>query len=125
MAKGEKLHREHLDAVNLLGKQVAKRAGFACEWCGGGEELRLWEYRPDREPTPDDLALLCAGCRELQGSKSADPHRLRPIRNALWSEVSAVSGGASIVLARCREPWAREAIEESLIDPELKERLLG
>jgi hypothetical protein len=37
--------------------------------------------------------------------------------------VPAIAEGAAIVLARCREPWAREAIEESFIDEELKARL--
>lgn len=124
MAKGEKLHQEHLDAVNQLGKSIGKRAGFRCEWCEGNEGLRLWEYRPDREPTPENLALLCAPCRTLATAKSLDSRQLRSIRNALWSDVPAVAEGAAVVLARCDEPWAREAIEESFIDEALKARLL-
>ena len=125
MAKGEKMHRDHLDAVNLLGKSIGKRAGFRCEWCAGGEGLRLWEYRPDREPCAENLALLCTACRALPASKTSDPHRLRTLRNALWSDVPAVAEGAALVLARCRESWAREAIEESFIDEALKAQLLG
>jgi hypothetical protein len=124
MAKGDKLHKEHLDAVNLFGKSIAKRAGFRCEWCAGSDGLRLWEYQPDQDPSPENLALLCDDCRALYASKSGDPHRLRAVRNALWSDVPAVAEGAAIVLSRCREPWAREAIEESFIDEALKERLL-
>jgi hypothetical protein len=124
MAKGEKIHREHLAAVNLFGKSIGKRAGFRCEWCAGSEGLRLWEYRPDREPAAENLALLCDACRSLSASKSGDPHRLRALRNALWSDVPAVAEGAALVLARCGESWAREAIEESFIDEALKARLL-
>lgn len=124
MAKGEQLHKGHLDAVNLLGKSISKRAGFRCEWCGGSDGLRLWEYRPDQEPAPENLALLCDPCRTLSNSRSSDPHQLRSLRNALWSDVPAVAEGAAIVLSRCREPWAREAIEESFIDEALKEKLL-
>jgi hypothetical protein len=124
MAKGEKIHKEHLDAVNLLGKSISKRAGFRCEWCAGSEGLRLWEYQPEREPSAENLALLCDACRELYASKSADTHRLRAVRNALWSDVPAVAEGAAIVLARCRESWAREAIEESFVDQALKDKLL-
>lgn len=125
MAKGDKLHKEHLEAVTLFGKSISKRAGFHCEWCAGSEGLRLWEYRPEQEPAPENLALLCDSCRALYASKSADTHQLRTLRNALWSDVPAVAEGAAIVLARCREPWAREAIEESFIDEALKERLLS
>jgi len=125
MAKGQKLHKEHQDAVSLFGKSIGKRAGFRCEWCAGNEGLRLWEYRPDQEPCPESLALLCDHCRALSASKSADTHQFRGVRNALWSDVPAVAEGAAVVLSRCHETWAREAIEESFIDEELKARLLA
>jgi hypothetical protein len=124
MAKGHKQHQEHLGAIGLFGKTVSKRAEFRCEWCGGDDGLRIWEYRPDDEPCEENLALLCDGCRALSEAKSPDVRQLRTIRNALWSNVPAVAEGAAVVLARCREPWAREAIEESFIDEELKARLL-
>jgi hypothetical protein len=124
MAKGQRVHQEHQDAVSVFGKSIGKRAGFRCEWCAGNEGLRVWEYQPDQEPSPENLALLCDSCRALSSSKSADPHGLRPVRDALWSDIPAVSEGAALVLARCRESWARDAIEESFIDAELKARLL-
>lgn len=113
-----------MEAVNLFGKQISKRAGFRCEWCSGSQGLKLWEYQPDQEPSVENLALLCDDCRSLYDSKSADPRRLRPIRDALWSDVPAVAEGAARIMARCKEPWAREAIEESLIEEGLKEKLL-
>ncbi|GFO54617.1 hypothetical protein GMSM_16240 [Geomonas sp. Red276] len=124
MAKGSQLNKEHLEAVNALGKSISKRAGFRCEWCGGDEGLRLWEYHPDQEPAPEILALLCSGCRDLVDKRSPDPRELRPLRNALWSDIPAVAEGAAQVLVRCKEPWVREAIEESLIDEAIKEKLL-
>ena len=125
MAKGQKVHQEHLDAVSVFGKSIGKRAGFRCEWCSGSDGLRLWEYRPEQEPGPENLALLCEPCRSLSTSKSGDAHQLRPLRHALWSDVPAIAEGAALVLSRCREPWAREAIEESFIDEELKAKLTG
>lgn len=124
MAKGQRLHQEHQDAVNRFGKTIGKRAGFRCEWCGGADGLKVWEYRPDDEPAEENLALLCESCRTLASSKNSDQHLLRSIRNALWSDIPAVAEGAALVLARSREPWAREAIEESFIDEELKARLV-
>ena len=111
MAKGQKVHQEHLDAVSVFGKSIGKRAGFRCEWCEGSEGLRVWEYRPEQEPSPENLALLCESCRTLSVSKSGDTHQFRALRNALWSDIPAVAEGAALVLARCRESWAREAIE--------------
>ena len=125
MAKGYQANKDHIEAVNTFGKAVSKRAGFTCEWCGSGEDLRLWESRPDSEPTMDTLALLCGRCRELGDGRKADLNELRSIRNALWSNIPAVAEGAARVLARSKETWAREAIEESFIDETIKAELLG
>ncbi len=124
MAKGYDEHRERQEAISGFGKVISKRAGFCCEWCGGKEELKLWDHRPDREPEESTLALLCGRCRALADGIPADANELRSIRNALWSDVPAVAEGAAGVLARCREGWAREAIEESFIDDGVKAELL-
>lgn len=124
MAKGYNANRERLELINSFGKFLSKRAEFKCEWCEGKDDLRLWDYLPDAEPSGDSLALLCVRCRELANGRKGDTHELRAIRNALWSHIPAVAEGAARVLAASREPWAREAIEESLIDDGVKRRLL-
>jgi hypothetical protein len=125
MAKGYQANKERREAVSLFGKEIGKRAGFKCEWCGSKEDLRLWDYRPEREPEMDTLALLCGRCRDLADGRKPDLNELRSIRDALWSDVPAVAEGAARVAASCKEPWVREAIEESLIDEEVKKELLG
>ena len=72
----------------------------------------------------ETLALLCGRCRELADGRNADINDLRSIRNALWSNIPAVAEGAARVLAKCKEGWAREAIEESFIDDKIKADLL-
>ena len=124
MAKGFDANRERLDLIGSFGKNLAKRAAFTCEWCGGKNDLRTWDYRPDQEPTAESLALLCARCRELAGGSKAQSGELRSLQGALWSDVPSVAQGAAQVLARSREPWVREAIEESLIEETVKEELL-
>lgn len=124
MAQGYQANRDHLETVAGFGKSVGKRAGFKCEWCEGKDDLRLWDYQPDREPDMDGLALLCGRCRELASGSKAELSELRTLRNALWSNIPAVAGGAARVLAQCKEAWAREAIEDSLIDDDLKTALL-
>lgn len=124
MAKGYQAHCERREQVASLGKILGKRARFRCEWCEGKDDLRPWEYRPSEEPGEENVALLCASCRELAAGKKAATDELRNLRNALWSPIPAVAEGVARVLAAGNELWAREAIEESLIDEELKRELL-
>jgi protein PhnA len=72
----------------------------------------------------ETLALLCSRCRDWADGRKATPDELRSIRNALWSDVPAIAEGAARVLAQCKEPWAREAIEESFIDEGVKAVIL-
>ncbi|MDD2321543.1 MAG: hypothetical protein PHO83_15975 [Geobacteraceae bacterium] len=125
MAKGYQANKDRLDTISQFGKEIGKRAGFKCEWCGSKEDLRTWDYRPEREPEPATLALLCGRCRDLADGRKPDLVELRSIRDALWSDIPAVAEGAARVLATCKEPWAREAIEESFIDEEVKRELQG
>ena len=125
MAKGYQANKERQEAIGSFGKGIGKRAGFKCEWCESKDDLRVWDYKLDLEPTEDNLALLCCRCRELAEGRKADLNELRSIRNALWSNIPAVAEGAARVLARCREPWVREAIEECFIDDDVKTELLG
>ena len=57
MAKGYQANKEHMAAIQMLGKGLAKRAGFRCEWCGNSDDLRPWDYRPEQEP---ELARIAA-----------------------------------------------------------------
>lgn len=125
MAKGYNAHQERLAEIAALGKQLGKRAGFRCEWCDAKEDLRPWDQAPDDEVTLESLALLCCRCRELADGAAADPNELHALRNALWSDIPAVSVGVATVLARSKQPWVREAIEESLLDDATKARLLA
>lgn len=124
MAKGYQGNKERLEEISSYGKAIGKRAAFRCEWCGSKEELRVWDSTPDAAPDMDTLALLCHQCRDWAGGRKADPDGLRSIRNALWSDVPSIAEGAARVLAQCKEPWAREAIEESFIDDDVKAGLL-
>lgn len=124
MAKGYKSNKERQETIAGMGKQLAKRARFVCEWCEGKEDLRPWEYESNQELTEENVALLCGTCRQMAEGKKAEDHEMRTIRNALWSNIPAVAEGAARVIANSRESWAREAIEDSLIDERLKEELL-
>ena len=124
MAKGYKANKERLEEISAFGKTIGKRAGFKCEWCESKDDLRVWDYQPDLPPAGETLALLCGRCRDWADGRKAEPNELRSIRNALWSNIPAIAEGSARVLARCKEPWAREAIEESFIADAVKADLL-
>jgi protein PhnA len=125
MAKGYQANKERIEAIGSFGKTIGKRAGFKCEWCGSRDDLRVWDYKPDVPPDMESLVMLCQHCRGLAEGGEANADELRSIRNALWSNVPAVAEGAAKVLARCRESWVRDAIEQSFIDDSIKEQLLA
>jgi len=124
MAKGYQGNKDRLEEISSFGKSIGKRAGFKCEWCESKDDLRVWDYKPDVPPDMDTLTLLCQQCRHWADGRKASANELRSIRNALWSNIPAVAEGAACVLARCKEPWAREAIEESFIDDAVKTEIL-
>ncbi len=123
MAKGYDGNREQKELVASYGKILGKRAKFACEWCGAKDDLRPWEYSPGEVPAPELLALLCGRCRDIAQGGKAEEGELHALRNALWSDMEAIAGGAGRVLIRSKVPWGRDAIEESIYDEELREKL--
>jgi hypothetical protein len=124
MAKGYQGNKERLEEISSFGKAIGKRGGFKCEWCESKDDLRVWDYKPDATPNMETLVLLCQQCRSWAEGRKATSNELRAIRNALWSNVPSVAEGAAKVLVQCKEPWVREAIEESFIDDAVKSNLL-
>lgn len=124
MAKGYQGNKERLEEISSFGKAIGKRAGFKCEWCENKDDLRVRDYKPDASPSMETLLLLCQQCRDWAEGGKASTNELRSIRNALWSNVPAVAESAARVLVHCKEPWAREAIEESFIDDDIKAEIL-
>lgn len=111
MARGLERHQERLDAISLLGKDLARRAGRKCEWCEEREGLRPHDSAPDEEPALDTLALLCDRCRSVAGGRSDDARTLRFLEGAIWHETPAVSATAIRALRTVDADWARDALE--------------
>ncbi len=125
MAKGYQANQERLAQIASFGKMLAKRAAFKCEWCGGNDDLKPQDLEPAEEPSEATLALLCANCRNLAGGKKADTSGLRSLLGAIWHPEPIVATAAAKVLAASGESWARDAIEDSMLDDAIKQNLLG
>ena len=111
MAKGKQKHQARLDAINLLGKDLARRASQRCELCEGKEDLRPYDTAPDDEPSFDTIALFCSRCRGLAAGEEADEATLRFLENAIWSDIPAVGATAVRLLKTVDAGWARSALE--------------
>lgn len=123
MAKGYEQHKERLAAIGALGKTLAKRANFACEWCGGDQGLKAYDLAPEAEPSEDTLALLCERCRGYADGGKIDAGSVRSYEGALWHPLPRVAEGAARVLARLGADWAWEAIDGSGLDEAFKAEL--
>ncbi|MEI8037495.1 MAG: phnA protein [Verrucomicrobiota bacterium] len=126
MAKGHEIHQARMMALQGLGKDLARRAKSKCELTGAaGVALRPYEVPPvGTEPELDRTLLLTAECVEML----EHPRRLagrgwQCLAEAVWSEMPAVQVVAWRMLHELakREDWAREALDEVFLDPEVED----
>jgi protein PhnA len=126
MAKGYELHQGRMMALQAMGKDLTRRAKSRCEITGvSGVPLRSYEVPPVAE-TPDfDRTLLVSdACMEvLQHPKRLAGREWQCLTEAVWSDMPAVQVVAWRMLRELatREDWAREALDEVFLDPEIEE----
>lgn len=124
MAKGKEKHEERQAALALLGKDLARRAKSRCEVCeASGVPLGPYEVPPaPRDPEIHRCALICSRCESaLENPRLLlDGSEWRCLGNSLWSDVPAVQVAVVRLLRRLapKEAWARELLEDSLLDEE-------
>lgn len=111
MSKGRQKHQDRLDAIQLQGKDLARRAKRKCELCEGADELRIYDGDAHVEPSLESLILACQRCRgALQGRKE-DERTLRFLETAIWNEEPVIARLAKEMLAKVDADWARAAME--------------
>jgi protein PhnA len=112
MARGYDKHQAREQAVNLLGKDLARRAKRRCELCEESESLRPWDSCPTEEPSLETLLLLCERCQSLaSGAAVGDPRTLRFLEGAVWNEEALIAATAKDLLTRIDAEWARDTLE--------------
>jgi len=116
MAKGRQKHQDYLDALSLLGKDLARRAHSKCELSGVPGSLDMFDLEDSSvEPDLDHVVLVCEDVRQLlEANKVTRPRdTLRFLEEAVWNTEVAVRSAAIRILEKIDEPWAREAIENA------------
>ena len=126
MARGYELHQARMMALQGMGKDLARRAKSRCEITGAAG-LKLWPYEVPpvgAEPDIERTILVSEACLEMLDH----PNRLRGrewqcLAEAVWSDNPAVQVTAWRMLRELakREDWAREALDNVFLDPEIEQ----
>ena len=137
MAKGLQKHQERIDALNLLGKNLARRASSKCELCeAAGVSLKTYEVAPvPAEPDIDHCLMICETCQEQLGhldSKQNDKFGKAPkemqaehwrcLGKTIWSTLPAAQVVSLRVLRQLENdyPWVGEILEHAYLDAEVE-----
>lgn len=130
MAKGYELHQLRMMALQAMGKDLARRAKSRCEITGeAGVRLFPYEVPPvPADPDIDRTILVSEDCIEvIERPERMQGREWQCLAEAVWSDLPAVQVTAWRMLRELakREDWAREALEETYLDPEIEQWALA
>lgn len=127
MAKGLLKHQERQSALNLLGKNLARRASSKCELCeASGVSLKTHEVAPvPSEPDIDHCLMICETCQEQLNYLDNKPKLMqtdhwRCLGKTIWSSLPVAQVVALRVLRQLKSqcPWVEEILEHANLDAE-------
>ena len=114
VAKGQAKHQTYVDALNLLGKDLARRAKSKCELSGEPGRLEIYDLEgPDTEPAMEHVVLVSEEVAGFLGGRPVTGGSVRYLENVVWSTEPAIRRAAVLILDRIDEPWALEAIDNA------------
>lgn len=124
MAGGYERNKQRAEALQLLGKDLARRSGRMCEICEtAGVRLDPWEppVAPG-EPELDRTLFLCERCvAAADGADLGDAAQWRCLETTVWSDLTALQVTSIRLLRRLADrnvPWAGEALDNVYPSPE-------
>lgn len=126
MGKGYETHQARVQALQGLGKDLARRAKSKCELTGvSGVPLKAYEVSPvAAEPDIMRTLLVCEACIDvLEHPKRLKGRKWQVLAEMVWSDFPAVQVVAWRMLNHIAktEDWAREALEEVFLDESIEE----
>jgi len=122
--------RARQDAVQALGKPLARRSGRVCEICGDNSTaLRPAEVGPvEDEPSLERTLLLCEACLPaVDNGDLTQRDDWRFIESAVWTETPAAQVSCVRILRRLATDhhWARATLEQLYLSPDVEAWLDG
>lgn len=124
MAKGLEKFQERNQQLQLLGKDLARRAKSRCELCGSsGVSLNIYEVAPvPKVPDLDSCLLICSACLNgLNHLDRSDINHWRSLSETLWSDIPAaqVMAARILIAIQNRSDWAETMLEQAMMDDSL------
>ena len=114
MAKGQQKHQAYLDALNLLGKDLARRAKSKCELSEEAGSLVTYDLEgSDCEPNLDHVLLVSPQVQQYLDGGKFEAESVRYLENVVWSTEPAIRRAAIKLLERIEAPWAHDAIDNA------------
>ena len=114
MAKGRDKHQAYQDALNRLGKDLARRAGRRCELSEVPGTLVIHDLEgPKVEPDLEHVLLVSPVLKISLDGGPIDESAVRCLENAVWSPLPVVRRAAVLLLERIDAPWAIDAVENA------------
>ena len=114
MAKGRQKHQDYLDALNLLGKDLARRAKSKCELSEESGSLVTYDLEgADSEPSLEHVLLVSPQVQLYLDGGKFEAESLRYLENVVWSTEPAIRQAAIKLLERIEAPWAHDAIDNA------------
>lgn len=124
MAKGYDQHRQRVEALNLFGKDLARRAKSKCELTGeSNTPLVIYEVPPvPKEPEFERCLMISEqAAAQLDNPKTLVADDWRYLRELIWSDQELVQLMAYRILKHIskKEDWAKDILEEAYLDDAL------
>lgn len=125
MGRGYETNQTRVQALQGLGKDLARRAKSKCELTGAsGVPLRAYEVPPVAgNPDLDRTLLVSEVCIEvLEHPKRLKGREWQCLAEIVWSEMPAVQVVAWRMLTQLakNEDWASQVVEEVFLDEEVE-----
>lgn len=114
MSKGRQKHQLYLDRLNLLGKDLARRAKSKCELSEESGSLVTYDLEgSDTQPSMDHVLLVSPTVERLLEGGSFEPENMHYLENVVWSTEPAIRRAAIKLLERIEASWAQDAIDNA------------
>lgn len=94
-------------------KKLQSRSNSACELCGSGEDLSVYEIPPTGLVNEDSCILVCHVCSDqLENFDELDANHWRCLNESMWSEIAGVKVVAWRILTQLRsEGWPQDLLD--------------